>query len=143
MVSMQLFLIGSPFIEADAFAHSTPTVLAVRDGAAASSSIASVTHSVTHSVSHTPVPSNGTKTSFSHRVDLELPPLSWFDSQASWPLALIPLACGVLFTIGLVAITGSRRERILSVQNPANKNVIEQIKAEHRAAQGRARSRED
>ncbi|KAK7911607.1 hypothetical protein PG985_014088 [Apiospora marii] len=104
------------------------TVLAVRDGVAPTS-IASATH--------TPVPSNGTKTSFFHRVDLELPPLSWFDSQASWPLALIPLAFAMLFTLGLVAVTGSRRERILGVQNPAHVNAIEQIKAEHLAEKRR------
>ena len=98
-------------------------MLAARNGVAPSSSIASAPH--------TPVPSNGTKTSFFHRVDLELPPLSWFDSQASWPLALIPLAFAMLFTIGLVAVTGSRRERILGVQNPAHVNALEQIRAEH------------
>ncbi|KAK8063754.1 hypothetical protein PG996_008406 [Apiospora saccharicola] len=113
----------------------TTTVLAVRDGAA-TSSIASATHT------HTPVPSNGTKTSFFHRADLELPPLSWFDSQASWPLALIPLAFAILFTIGLVAVTGSGRERILGMQNPAHEKAIQQIKAEHEEEMRRRRQQQ-
>ncbi|KAK7959222.1 uncharacterized protein PG986_004076 [Apiospora aurea] len=46
-------------------------------------------------------------------------------------LALIPLAFAILLTICITAVTGSRRERILGVQNPANEKVLKQLRDEH------------
>ncbi|KAK8029673.1 hypothetical protein PG993_010964 [Apiospora rasikravindrae] len=103
----------------------TAAVLAIRETVASS-------HATATTTGKHPVSSNETKVSIFHKHDLDLPPLSWFDSQASWPLALIPLAFAILLTIGITAVTGSRRERILGVSNPANEKVLKQLRDEHR-----------
>ncbi|KAK8062850.1 hypothetical protein PG997_014947 [Apiospora hydei] len=106
-------------------------VLAIRETVASSHATAAATTTTTPTTAKHPAPSNETKVSIFHKHDLDLPPPSWFDSQASWPLALIPLTFAILLTICITTVTGSRRERILGVQNPANEKVLKQLRDEH------------
>ncbi|KAK7993812.1 MATE efflux family protein [Apiospora arundinis] len=107
-------------------------IATIRDGAVLNSDSSNTLSGVAKSTatgiittaSTTPIPSDRTNTSFLHRVDLTPPEISWFDSQASWPLALIPLVFTILLTICLIVVSGSRRERILGVRNPANERVL-------------------
>ncbi|KAK7995074.1 hypothetical protein PG990_013847 [Apiospora arundinis] len=125
-------------------------IATIRDGAVLNSDNSNTLSGVAKSTatgiittaSTTPIPSDRTNTSFLYRVDLTPPEISWFDSQASWPLALIPLVITMLLTICLVAVSGSRRERIPGIRNPANERVLRQMQRDYRREQD-ARSRQD